>query len=121
MFCLYSELISCKQVGHSLRLDILNLIKDNDLNKKVNIYSIKYPLKENQQKSLKWMIEKENLGNRYLNPNIEYIPLSGSKYFLKAGDYSMLYNHNYNVDSYFKCFGQKKDSRRYYGFSHNDC
>jgi hypothetical protein len=78
---------------------------DNDLNKKVNIYSIKYPLKENQHKSLKWMIEKENLGNRYLNPNIEYIPLSGSKYFLKAGDYSMLYNHNYNVDSYFKCFG----------------
>ena len=30
------------------------------------------------------MIEKENLGNRYLNPNIEYIPLSGSKYFLKT-------------------------------------
>ena len=88
------------------KINLNNFYKiDNNSNKDINIYSIKYPLKESQEKILNWMIEKENLGNKYLNPNIKYIPLKGSKYFLKENDYSMIYNYNYNVDSYFKCFG----------------
>ena len=66
---------------------------------------IKFKLSNCQEKSLKWMIEKENIGNKYLNPNIDYIKINGSRFFLKNNDFSRIYQNSYHINSYFKCFG----------------
>jgi len=79
----------------------INLVIDNEL----CVPNIHVQLRKSQKKSLHWMISMENLGRRYPNPRIDYIPLRGSKYYMKVRDYMTLYDMDYGNESYFRCPG----------------
>ena len=82
-----------------------NNFENNERNTDIFFNFKQFNLNDNEKNILYWMISKENIGNKYLNPNINYIPLLGSKYYLKIGDYNMIYSYNYDKKSYFKCHG----------------